>query len=142
LINTTKNKESEKYMTKEKMTMREFLTAISENEMVEDELKDYAIDRIKHLDQVNEKRKNAPKKPSKVHEENLALAKDVLEILKGSSETFLAKDIAKEIGHSIQKTSAILKTMVEENLVEKIVPSNRNKPMEYKIVTEDVASLE
>lgn len=129
-------------MTNEKMTMREFLTAISENEMVADDLKKYAIERINHLDQTNEKRKNAPKKPSKAHEENLQLAKDVLEILKGSSENFLAKDIAKEIGQSIQKTSAILKTMVEENLVEKIVPSNRNKPMEYRLKVAIVESLE
>lgn len=123
-------------MSKEKMTMREFLTAVAENENVADDLIDFATDRIKHLDQVNEKRKNAPKKPSKVHEENLLIANDILEMLKESSGNVLAKDIATKIGHSVQKTSAILKVMVEENLIEKIVPSNRNKPMEYKVITE------
>lgn len=45
----------------------------------------------------------------------------------------IAKDIAGEMDCTIQKTSSVIRQMVEAGMVERI-DNGRNKPLEYKLI--------
>lgn len=119
-------------MSKEKMTMREFLTTIAGNEeLYPEDMVNFAKGRIKVLDETNEKRKGKPKKVSESTEASRReLIGKVLEVVE-IDKPFLAKEVAVALNISPQKASAILKIMVEMAMLEKVVPENRNKPLEY-----------
>lgn len=120
-------------MTKEKkMTNREFYMAIQAGTMT-DEVQAKAVELLIKLDEANAKRKESPKKPSKASLENAPIVESILEFFDRSvANVFVAKDIASAIGQSVQKTSAVLKLMANDGKVLKLVPDNRNRPIEYK----------
>lgn len=95
-----------------------------------------AVELLAKLDETNEKRKNAPKKPSKTSVENAPVADAIVEFLDGVQGTAVAKDIAAAVGVSVQKASAILRGLADEGRVKKTVPENRNKPIEFSKVAE------
>ena len=120
-------------MAKEKkMTNREFFMAVQAGAMTE-EVQAKAGELLMKLDEANAKRKEAPKKPTKASLENAPIVEAILEFFdKSVANVFVAKDIASAIGQSVQKTSAVLTLMANDGKVLKLVPDNRNKPIEYK----------
>lgn len=79
------------------------------------------------------KEKKDSSKPSKRFEENAPLREKVKEILAKNSGSMVAKDIAGEMDCTIQKTSSVIRQMVEAGMVERI-DNGRNKPLEYKLI--------
>ena len=120
-------------MAKEKkMTNREFFMAVQAGAVTE-EVQAKAGELLMKLDEANAKRKEAPKKPTKASLENAPIVESILEFFdKSVANVFVAKDIAAAIGQSVQKTSAVLTLMANDGKVIKMVPDNRNKPIEYK----------
>lgn len=97
----------------DKMTKREFLTAIAEAE-VSAELKEYAAEALVKLDEANAKRKA---KPSKKAAENAPIKEAIVAIL--SDETQTATDIAAAVTEagieiSTQKASSLVRQLVDE----------------------------
>lgn len=89
------------------MTYREFLETIK-NVNVNDEITAYAEAEIAKLDARNEKRRNTP---TKTQVENAPLMDKIVdEILDESPKT--ASEIADILGVSVQKTSALLRSLV------------------------------
>lgn len=95
------------------MTKREFLTKTMELEGCTDEMREVAEKMIASLD-----RKSS--KPTKVQVANEGIKADILAYLAdGRGRT--ATEIGVELGHSCQKISALMKSLVEEGAVEKTV---------------------
>lgn len=115
------------------MTMREFLTAVIELENVPTELQDYATERIMKLDEANEKKKNAPKKNSKASESNATYFETVKDFLTTQDEPVPAKVIAEHLELTTQKVTAILKLMINEDMVVKVDGKTKSKPFTYKL---------
>ena len=118
-----------------KMTSREFYAAVLAN-AITPEVLEKAQELIDKLDEANAKRKDAPKKPSKASVENAPIAENIETYLAalGPNTPALARDIAAAVGQTVQRTSAILKAMVEDGRAVRTVPDNRNKPIEYSAV--------
>ena len=116
-----------------KMTERMFLNEVIAGNLT-DEVVTFATTRIEKMNEQNQKRKDAPKKPSKVSEENATLIQAVTDFLAGVDGNSVAKDVAVAVGVTPQKASGLLKTMVNNGTVEKIVPENRNASIEYALV--------
>ena len=121
------------------MTTREFLEAfirgdyeytVNDTTMVD---KAHAL--LDAMDARNKakKEKKDSSKPSKSFKENAPLREKVEEILAKNSGSMVAKDIAGEMGCTIQKTSSVIRQMVEAGMVERI-DNGRNKPLEYKLI--------
>lgn len=85
------------------MTRREFLEMVIEGK-VTDEMKDFANSEITKMNDRNAKRKASPSKTAIANEPIKA------EIVKGlTNEPKTASEIAKEVGISTQKASALLR---------------------------------
>lgn len=85
------------------MTRREFLEMVIEGK-VTDEMKDFANSEITKMNDRNAKRKASPSKTAIANEPIKA------EIVKGlTNEPKTAREIAKEVGISTQKASALLR---------------------------------
>ena len=121
------------------MTTREFLEAfirgdyeytVNDTTMVD---KAHAL--LDAMDARNKakKEKKDSSNPSKSFEENAPLREKVKEILAESSGSMVAKDIAGKMDCTIQKTSSVIRQMVEAGMVERI-DNGRNKPLEYKLI--------
>lgn len=97
-----------------KLTKRDVLNKIiavcSEDEVIVA----YAKHEIELLDAKNEKRKNAPKKPTKAQIEAEALKPTVLGALTEEGQT--AGEVAAVVGVSFQKITPILKALVGEGV--------------------------
>lgn len=97
------------------MTNREFFEAIAANEVLAQELRDFAIEGIAKLDRKNEQRKSSESKTAK---ENKPLKEAILNLMADSEgETYLAADIAAQFGYSTQKASALLRQLVKEGML-------------------------
>lgn len=90
------------------MTKREFYTAIVNGEM-NDELRQFASAQIARMNEANEKHRN---EPTKKQIENEAIKAKILKCLNDEPKT--ASTIALEIEISVQKASALLKQLVNE----------------------------
>lgn len=90
------------------MTKREFLTAIA-NSNVEENLKEYALDEIRKLDERNKKRKSTM---SNTQIENETLKEKIIELLKDNEE-LVASVIGEYLQVSTQKASALCRQLVE-----------------------------
>lgn len=84
----------------------------------------YAKHEIALLDAKNEKRKAAPKKPTKAQLEAEALKPEVYALL--DDEPKSAKDIGDALGVSFQKVTPILKALVEANQAEAVTVKGKN----------------
>lgn len=121
------------------MTTRDFLNAIIRGDY------EYTVDGMGIVDKAHalldsmdarnaaKKEKKDSSKPSKSFEENAPLREKVKEILAKNSGSMVAKDIAGEMDCTIQKTSSVIRQMVDAGMVERI-DNGRNKPLEYKLI--------
>lgn len=98
----------------EKMTKREFYTAIMNGE-INDQVKLFASTELDRMDVANKKRREAV---SKKAQENLPLLEEIMnEILTDEPKT--ATDVAAILEVSVQKASSLLRRLVEEGKAEK-----------------------
>lgn len=97
------------------MTMREFLMTVV-NANISDEITAFADERIKHLDEVNERRKE---KGSKTQRANVEIKSALLAALESGVTYTAAEVVALEIEgiSSTQKASALLRQLVEDGKV-------------------------
>ena len=97
------------------MTNREFFEAIEKNEALAEDIRNHAKTAIKKLDKANEGRKNNPSKKSK---ENEPIKLKIFEYLAEADYT-PASEIAKAVGISPNKASALCRQLVEEGKLER-----------------------
>ncbi len=121
------------------MTTREFLEAVirgdygyTVNDMTMVDKAHALIDAMDARNKAKKEKKDSSKS-SKSFEENAPLREKVKEILAESSGSMVAKDIAGKMDCTIQKTSSVIRQMVEAGMVERI-DNGRNKPLEYKLI--------
>ena len=99
----------------DKMTKREFYTAIKKGE-IDEQIKLFATEELEKMDAVNEKRRNTLSKKAKENEPLLKQITD--EILAEEPKT--ATDVAAILNVSVQKASGLLRRLVEDGMAEKI----------------------
>ena len=121
------------------MTNREFYTAIIGNPNVADDLKTFAQGEIDKLDARNDKRKNTQTKAQK---ENEGIMTSILTHLANGSA--VASDIAKALGISTQKASALCKLLVDSGkvTVADIKVKNKGTVKQYTLVPSDTEAEE
>ena len=78
-----------------------------------------AVERLEALKAQLAKRNSGERKPTKTQKENEVIKGRILEVL--TAEGRQCKDIASDVGISINKASALLKQLVEGGLAEKYV---------------------
>lgn len=99
----------------DKMTKREFYTAIMNGE-IDERAKLFASEELEKMDAANEKRRNTL---SKKAQENLPLLQKITdEILTDEPKT--ATDVAAVLEVSVQKASGLLRRLVEEGKAVKV----------------------
>lgn len=99
----------------DKMTKREFYTAIMNGE-IDEQVKLFASEELEKMDAANEKRRNTL---SKKAQENLPLLQQITdEILTDEPKT--ATDVAAVLEVSVQKASGLLRRLVEEGKAVKV----------------------
>lgn len=99
----------------DKMTKREFYTAIMKGE-IDEQVKLFAAEELEKMDAVNEKRRNTLSKKAKENEP--LLNKIESEILTEEPKT--ATDVAAILEVSVQKASGLLRRLVEDGKAAKI----------------------
>ena len=99
----------------DKMTKREFYTAIKNGE-IDEQVKLFASEELEKMDAVNEKRRNTLSKKAKENEPLLQQITD--EILTEEPKT--ATDVAAALEVSVQKASGLLRRLVEEGKAVKV----------------------
>ena len=99
----------------DKMTKREFYTAIMKGE-IDEQVKLFATEELEKMDAVNEKRRNTL---SKKAQENQPLLQQITdEILTEEPKT--ATDVAAILNVSVQKASGLLRRLVEDGKAAKV----------------------
>lgn len=99
----------------DKMTKREFYTAIMKGE-IDEQVKLFATEELEKMDAVNEKRRNTLSKKAK---ENEPLLQQITnEILTEEPKT--ATDVAAVLKVSVQKASGLLRRLVEDGKAAKV----------------------
>ena len=99
----------------DKMTKREFYTAIMKGE-IDEQVKLFATEELEKMDAVNEKRRNTLSKKAKENEP--LLNKIESEILTEEPKT--ATDVAAILEVSVQKASGLLRRLVEDGKAAKV----------------------
>lgn len=109
----------------DKMTKREFYTAIMNGE-IDEQVKLFASTELEKIDAANEKRRNTL---SKKAQENLPLLQQITdEILTDEPKT--ATDVAAVLEVSVQKASGLLRRLVEEGKAVKVDVKIKGKGMQ------------
>lgn len=98
------------------MTNREFFVAISTNESISSELRQFALDGIAKLDKRNATRNS---KPTKVQVENEPLINAIVELLADSDSPILSTEIATALGISTSKATGLLGNLLKDKRVAK-----------------------
>jgi len=114
------------------MTNREFFIAVSENESVANDLRDFAKAQIAKLDARNEKRANTPTKTQIANE---PLKANIVAYL-GTVDYALASDLVEECGlKSTQQASALCRQLVDNGKLtaEEIKVKGRGTLKAYKL---------
>ena len=114
----------------EKMTARNFYTLVS-NGTVNEEIKAYAAEAIRKMDEANEKKKGTMT-PSQ--EENLVFKQRILDVLKGKDYT-IAATIAELAEISPNKASALCRQLVADGalVASEVKNEKKNKVKAYKL---------
>lgn len=99
----------------DKMTKREFYTAIMNGE-IDEQVKLFASEELEKMDAANEKRRNTLSK--KAQENQPLLQKITDEILTDEPKT--ATDVAAVLEVSVQKASGLLRRLVEDGKAVKV----------------------
>jgi len=111
-------------MANTKITKRDVLNKIIAKCADDDVIVAYAKHEIELIDAKNEKRKNAPKKPTKAQLEAEALKPEVYAAL--GDEPKSAKDIADGLGVTFQKITPILVAFANEGKAESVTVKGKN----------------
>lgn len=111
-----KVKKKKERIIMEKMTKREFLTAIVEGE-INDELKAFAQEEIEKLDAALAKRKSKVDEKAK---ENLVLINKIYDSILEEEVPYTATMVGETMEISTQKASSLLRKMVDMGMVNKI----------------------
>ena len=99
----------------DKMTKREFYTAIMNGE-IDEQVKLFASEELEKMDAANEKRRNTL---SKKAQENLPLFEKIMnEILDDEPKT--ATDVATVLEVSVQKANSLLRRLADEGKINKV----------------------
>lgn len=99
----------------DKMTKREFYTAIMNGE-IDEQVKLFAATELEKMDAANEKRRNTL---SKKAQENLPLFEKIMnEILDDEPKT--ATDVATVLEVSVQKANGLLRRLADEGKINKV----------------------
>ena len=99
----------------DKMTKREFYTAIMNGE-IDEQVKLFASTELEKMDAANEKRRNTL---SKKAQENLPLFEKIMnEILDDEPKT--ATDVATVLEVSVQKANGLLRRLADEGKINKV----------------------
>lgn len=99
----------------DKMTKREFYTAIMNGE-IDEQVKLFASEELEKMDAANEKRRNTL---SKKAQENLPLFEKIMnEILDDEPKT--ATDVATVLEVSVQKANGLLRRLADEGKINKV----------------------
>jgi hypothetical protein len=120
------------------MTTREFLNGILSGKALTDSVngktfKEKAEELLAAMDKRNAAKKEATAgKPSKTAIENEPIKKAIEEYLSTKDASVLCSEIALSIGQSVNKTSSLVRQMVDSGKVERI-DLGRNKPLEYRL---------
>mgnify|MGYP003468798331 CR=1 FL=1 len=126
------NANKERKFTMEKMTARNFYTLVS-NGTVNEEIKAYAAEAIRKMDEANEKRKT---KVSPSQMENEKLKNEIAEKMVGMGYT-TAATIAEMMGISPNKASALCRMMADEKdgrfVTTEVKNEKKNKVKAYKL---------
>lgn len=114
----------------EKMTARNFYTLVSDGTM-NDEIKAYAAEALRKMDEVNEKRKT---KMTPSQKENVVFKQKILNALKGKDYT-IAATIAELVEISPNKASALCRQLVADGalVANEVKNEKKNKVKAYKI---------
>lgn len=114
----------------EKMTARNFYTLVS-NGTVNEEIKAYAAEAIRKMDEANEKKKGTMTPSQK---ENLVFKQRILDVLKGKDYT-IAATIAKLVEISPNKASALCRQLVADGalVASEVKNEKKNKVKAYKL---------
>lgn len=99
----------------DKMTKREFYTAIMNGE-IDEQVKLFASEELEKMDAANEKRRNTLSKKAQENQPLLRLITD--EILGDEPKT--ATDVAAVLEVSVQKASGLLRRLVEDGKAVKV----------------------
>ena len=97
-----------------RITKRDILKNIAEKCADDEVIVAYCAKEIASMDAKNEKRKSAPKKPTKAQLEAEALKPSVINALTAEGKT--VKEIADTIGVNFQKVTPILKALIAEGI--------------------------
>ena len=111
------------------MTNREFYTAITANEMISEELREFAAQQIEKMDARNATRSS---KESKTQAENRVLKEEILTKWEENHQ-YLAAEVAVKHEISVQKASALLRQMTEDGILkcEEIKVPKKGKQKAY-----------
>lgn len=116
------------------MTMREYheqvMALARQNEL--HTLANKAQEEIRKLDKVQEQKRNKQENSEKAQERR-EIGKKVIKVLQETSEDMGIADIRKSLNdeYSTQKLTAVMRDLVENQLVERKFPEQRNKPAVY-----------
>ena len=116
----------------DKMTKREFYTAIKNGE-IDEQVKEFAAAELEKLDAANEKRRNTM---SKKAQENLPLMEKIMDEILGE-EPKTATDVSEVLDVSVQKASGLLRRLVKEGRAEKVDVKIKGKGTQkaYKLMS-------
>lgn len=107
-----------------KLTKRDYLNKIIEKCADDEGIVAYAKHEIELLDVKNEKRKNAPKKPTKAQQAAEALKPLIIAELTEEGKT--AKEIGDVLDIPFQKVTPILRKLVEEGVATIVTNKGKN----------------
>lgn len=122
-------------MAKTAMTKREFFTAVCKIEGINSVLADYATEAIEKIDASNKKRAEMPKTETKAARENAPLKAAILDLMTANENVgYSAKAIATELSEmipNVQKASALLRALSNEEKINKRLPTKKSAPIVY-----------
>ena len=75
--------------------------------------------------QLEKRHSSGARKPTKKQEENVLVKQTILNILAEDGEMYTATEVGSLIGASSQKASALLRQLVEANLVERVTEGKK-----------------
>lgn len=75
--------------------------------------------------QLEKRHSSGSRKPTKKQEENVLVKQTILNILAEDGEMYTATEVGSLIGASSQKASALLRQLVEANLVERVTEGKK-----------------
>lgn len=99
--------------------MTNFTYVMAIDNAINGNLTEETIAKLEALKAQLQKRASAERKPTKAQRENEDVKCAILDTLRGGDVAMQCKDIAEAVGISGQKCSALLKQLVEAELVEK-----------------------